>query len=219
MANNDYDYAEHYRTELIPPSDPVLVKIEADMQDKSRPDLLTPNIVWPEVGRTLYWLARATRAKKVLELGTGLGYATIWIARATVVQDGRVLTIERNPDIAEEARENITNADLLKWVEFRIGDARNMVPQLTERFNYVFMDVWKGHYVELLQPCVDVLEDSGLLIAARASWDLVREYMKQACIHPQLETIVLEGGGGRSPRHEGLIVSLKRWPPVDVTHF
>lgn len=77
------------------------------------PKRTQPDIMWPEVGRTLYWLARATRAKRVLELGTGLGYATIRMASAVATQDGRVITIECNPNIAEEARENI-NAGLLQ---------------------------------------------------------------------------------------------------------
>ena len=71
------------------------------------------------------------------------------------------------------------------------------------------MDIWKGHYIELLQPCVNVLDDNGILIAARASWDLVGQYAEQACNHPQLETIILRGDSGESVENEGLVVSLK----------
>lgn len=210
MSNENYDYAEYYQTELIIHCNPILAKIEADMQDSDRSDNLTPMIVGIEVGKTLYWLATITHAKRALEIGTGLGYATIWIAQALSAFDGQLITIERNFDIAEEARRNLQNAGLLQYVESKIGNAKEILPKLSGKFTYIFMDIWKPYYVEFLQPCVDILEEGGILIVARACWDSVKEYMEQAYIHPQLNTIVLRGENQQSPKHEGLIVSLKK---------
>ena len=199
MANSDYDYAEYYRTELIPPRKPILDKMEREMD---RDDNI-PMIVWPEVGRNLYVLAKAVRAKRILELGTGTGYATIWLAEAAKFCGGKVLTVERDKTLAEEAKRNFRDAHLSEWIEIKIGHAQQILPTLTGEFDFVFVDVWKGYYVQLLQPCVDVLKSNGLLVAARASWSMVKEYLSLACRHPQLETVIWPGC-------EGLIVSLKR---------
>jgi len=198
MANADYDYAEYYRTELIPNGKPILDKMEREMD---RDDNI-PMIVWPEVGRNLYVLAKATRARRILELGTGIGYATIWLAEAARFCEGKVLTVERDKVLAEEAIQHFRDAQLSEWIEIKIGRAQQILPTLTGEFDFVFVDVWKGYYVQLLQPCVDVLRSNGLLVAARASWSMVKEYLSLACRHPQLETVIWPGC-------EGLIVSLK----------
>jgi predicted O-methyltransferase YrrM len=199
MANVDYDYAEYYRTELIPPRKPILDKIEREIMGR---DDNIPMIVWPQVERNLYVLAKAVRARRILELGTGIGYATIWLAEATRFCGCKVLTIERDKALAEEAKRNFQDAHISEWIEIKIGRAQQILPTLTEEFDFIFVDVWKGYYVELLQPCVDVLKSNGLLVTARASWTMVKEYLSLACRHPQLETVIWPGC-------EGLIVSLK----------
>lgn len=199
MANADYDYAEYYRTELILLRKPILDKMEREIMER---DDNIPMIVGPQVGMNLYVLAKAVRARRILELGTGIGYATIWLAEATRFCGGKVLTIERDKILAEEAKRNFQDVHLSEWIEIKIGRAQQILPTLTGEFDFVFVDVWKGDYVQILQPCVDMLKSNGLLIAARASWTIVKEYLSLACRHPQLETVIWPGC-------EGLIVSLK----------
>lgn len=109
MDSADYDYTEYYRTELIPPRKPILDKIEREIMDR---DDNIPMIVWPWVGRNLYVLTKAIQAKRILELGTGIGYATIWLAEAARFCRGKVLTIERDKVLAEEAEQNFQDAHL-----------------------------------------------------------------------------------------------------------
>lgn len=200
MANEDYDYTEYYRTQLIPFRSPILDKIEREIMDR---DDNIPMIVAPQVGMNLYILAKATRARKILELGTGIGYATIWLAEAARFCEGKVLTVERDRVLTEEAKRNFRDAQLSEYIEIKIGRAQQILPTLNEEFDFVFVDVWKGYYIELLQPCVDVLKSNGLLVVARASWTMVKEYLSLACRHSQLETVIW-------PDCEGLIVSLKK---------
>jgi predicted O-methyltransferase YrrM len=79
MNGITYPDIEKYLYELLPPRDPLLVRLEQEAQERDIP------IVGPLVGRLLALLVRLTRAKKVLEIGTAIGYSTIWLARACVL--------------------------------------------------------------------------------------------------------------------------------------
>ena len=88
---------EDYLYSLLPPRDEVLTEIEAQAANRKIP------IVGPAVGRILYQLALMIGAKKVFELGSAIGYSTIWWARA-VGEDGRVIYTDSDRKNAEEAR-------------------------------------------------------------------------------------------------------------------
>lgn len=199
MDAEDYNYTEFYRTTWMPFREPVLERLERNMGNR---DDTIPMILGPEAARNVYFLARACRTERILELGTGLGYTTIWLAKAAKQFGGKVLTVEKREHLAKEALQNFRDAQLTDWIELRVAHAQQVLPTLTRPFDLVFLDAWKGEYVELLQPCVDTLREDGVLIAARASWAMLKEYLSSACKHPQLDTVIWPGS-------EGLIVSLK----------
>jgi predicted O-methyltransferase YrrM len=110
---------------------------------------LPPIAITPNQGKLLELLARIHRTRSILELGTLGGYSTIWLGRA-LPNDGRLVTLERNPRYAEVARANIANAGLEEIVEIRVGPALERLPELhaegVEPFDLIFIDADKQNY-------------------------------------------------------------------------
>ena len=97
--------------------------------------------VAPNQGKLLMLLARAIGARRILEVGTLGGYSTIWLARG-LPADGRLITLEANPEYAAIARANIARAGLAGQVEVRIGRAQDTLPDLASEapFDLIFID-------------------------------------------------------------------------------
>jgi predicted O-methyltransferase YrrM len=100
--------------------------------------------VAPVSGKLLHLLARISGARRVLEIGTLGGYSTIWLARG-IPADGRVVTIEAEPHIADVARANLDRAGVGERVEILRGRAADMLPTLAggDPFDLVFIDADK----------------------------------------------------------------------------
>lgn len=119
--------------------------LRAALQDSDKAGL--PQIqVAPHQGKLLMLLAQAIRARRILEVGTLGGYSAIWLARA-LPEDGRLVTLEADPDFAEVARANIARAGLGGKVEIRIGRAQDTMPGLIDEgagsFDLIFIDADK----------------------------------------------------------------------------
>ncbi|WP_432054305.1 O-methyltransferase [Streptomyces sp. bgisy022] len=115
---------------------------------------LPPIAVAPTHGKLLHLLARVQGARRILEIGTLGGYSTIWLGRA-LPDDGRLVTLERDPRHAEVATRNLARAGLAERVEVRVGAALQSLDRLAEEgaepFDLVFVDADKAnnpHYVE-----------------------------------------------------------------------
>ncbi|RXZ68032.1 O-methyltransferase [Agromyces albus] len=102
--------------------------------------------VTPLAGKLLHLLARMTRARNVLEVGTLGGYSTIWLARG-IPRDGRVVTLELEQRHADVARANLERAGVSEQVEIIVGRAADTLPRIAERgyepFDLVFIDADK----------------------------------------------------------------------------
>jgi len=114
----------------------------------------------------LYVLARLTRAQRILEIGTSIGYSTVSMAKAIRGYDGKILTIEYEQHIAQQAMKNFERAGVAQNIEVKIGDAREMIPRIREHFDLIFQDVGdKKLYPLLFDDCVRLLKLGGLLLA------------------------------------------------------
>jgi predicted O-methyltransferase YrrM len=135
-AVDDY-IVEH----LIEP-DPAL---EAALADSAAAGL-PPIAVTPNLGKLLQLILRLAGARTVLELGTLGGYSTIWLAGA-LPADGRLVTLEANPDYAALAQANIARGGYAELVEIRVGPALQTLPVLAEEgagpFDAIFIDADK----------------------------------------------------------------------------
>ncbi len=105
-------------------------------------------------GKMLYLMAKMAKAKSILEIGTLGGFSTVWLARA-LPEDGRMATIEADPNHAEVARRNIASVELAAPVDVIEGQALDRLPKLMERgysrFDLIFIDADKENNVEYLK--------------------------------------------------------------------
>jgi len=119
----------------------------------------------PETARLVHILARSSRAKSILEIGTSNGYSTIWLASAAAAAGGRLVTIDHSAEKQVMARENLRLAGLLEWVELRNGKASTLVRELPGPFDLVFVDADRANAAANLQALLSKLTPSVLLLA------------------------------------------------------
>ena len=99
---------------------------------------------------------------KVLEIGTAIGYSGSLMLNAGAKE---LITIEINEDSAKKAEENFRNLDLWDRVEILLGDAKDILPKLNQKFDVIFLDGPKGQYVKYLPSLLSLLQVGGYLIA------------------------------------------------------
>jgi predicted O-methyltransferase YrrM len=150
MEQSWRDVDSYLVAELVAEDD-ALVAARASAREHGLP----PIEVAPNQGAFLAFLAQATGARRVLELGTLAGYSTIWLARGAG-QGGRVTTVELDPRHAEVARANLERAGVADRVDVEVGPALDVVGRLAdaggEPYDLVFLDADKAnmpHYLEL----------------------------------------------------------------------
>jgi predicted O-methyltransferase YrrM len=143
---------------LVPRRDAVLQSLEEEARQAQIP------IVGPVVGQLLCHLAAFAGAKQILELGTASGYSAIYLARGCV-PDGRVITLEKDPGMAQRARANLTLAGVSDRVNVVAGDAVEALVEMRGVFDLIFIDIEKADYVRVLPDCWRLLRPNGLLVA------------------------------------------------------
>jgi predicted O-methyltransferase YrrM len=135
-----------YLRDLRPERSEVMAEMEAVAERDS-----VPIVQW-ETGRFLAALCR-TLDPVVLEVGTAIGYSTLHMAEQ--LSAGRVVTLERDPDRATQARSYLERAGVADRVELIEGDAISTIPELEGPFDLLFVDASKGEYrkyIELAEP-------------------------------------------------------------------
>ena len=142
MTQDQWTAVDRYITDLLLPSDAALEGALASSAAAELPAIA----VSPPQGKLLHLLARAMRARTILEIGTLGGYSTIWLARA-LPAGGRLVTLEADAKHAEIARANIARAGLSGVVDLRLGLALDTLPKLAAEgrspFDLVFIDADK----------------------------------------------------------------------------
>jgi predicted O-methyltransferase YrrM len=119
-------------------------------------------IIGPEKGRYLVETVRANGVKRVLELGTCIGYSAVLIAM-NLPDDGEVVTIEIDPVSARMAGANIKKAGLFDKVKILVGDAAEIVPTLDGKFDMVFLDTAHYELLDYLKKCERLLKKGGVV--------------------------------------------------------
>ena len=152
---------------LFAREDEVLETLRYEISRRGLPEIH----ISAEEGRLLQVLLRAIGARRVLEVGTLGGYSAIWMARA-LPPEGRLLTLEIDPDRARFAREFAARAGLENVIEVRVGDAAEVLPTLDagEPFDAVFIDADKERYPLYLEGALRLLRPGGLVLGDNAFW-------------------------------------------------
>ncbi|HWR35139.1 MAG TPA: O-methyltransferase [Clostridia bacterium] len=154
---------EHYMYSMLPARDAVLQEMEQKAEQRNIP------IVGPAVGRLLYQLAKMVGAKTVFELGSAIGYSTIWWARA-VGDDGLITYTDGARKNADEARGYLDRAGVKDRVRVLVGDALELLSEEKGEFDIIFCDVDKEDYPRALRLAVPKVRKGGLLVADNSLW-------------------------------------------------
>src|SRR5258708_38517057 len=125
---------EKYIYDILPERDAALGEIEDQAKKRDVP------IVGPAVARVLYQYARLIQARRVFEMGSAIGYSTIWWAQA-VGEDGEVFYTDGDPKNAAEARGYFARAGVEKRIEVKVGDALELLAELKQELDIIFNDV------------------------------------------------------------------------------
>lgn len=126
-------------------------------------------IISREVGVLLELLARAARAQRILEIGAAIGYSTLWLARA-LPPDGRLLTIERDPERARLARTHLESGGVADRATVMVGEATRLLAKVSGPFDLIFNDADKQQYEPLHDRLVELLRPAGLLVVDNVLW-------------------------------------------------
>jgi predicted O-methyltransferase YrrM len=114
-----------------------------------RNEMLLP--VGEETAVFLNTLIKSSKAKTILEIGTSYGYSTVWLAEAAKANNGKLITLEIDNAKSDYAKQKINEAGLNDFVEFKVGDAVQLIKESDEIFDFVLVDLWK----ELYLPCLN----------------------------------------------------------------
>lgn len=200
---------ERYMYDLLPARDGVLAEMEEQARRRSIP------IIGPAVARVLFQYASITKAQRVFEMGSAIGYSTIWLARA-LMEGGRVYYTDGNRRNAEEASRYFERADVADRVEILVGNSLDLIDTVEGDFDLIFNDVDKHQYPEAFQKALPRLRKGGLFITDNVLWsgrvargerdkntDGVREFNRLIYSTNQLYTTIL-------PIRDGIAVCVKQ---------
>jgi len=152
-------------------------------------------------GQILNILIKGAKARSILEIGTSYGHSTVWLAEAARATGGEVITIDEKAYKQEYARGMIARAGLAAQVDFRLGDAREIISALPGPFDFVLVDLWKDLYI----PCFDLFYPKlspGALVAAdnmlrpESAREDALAYRKHVRSKPHIDSVLLEVGSG-----------------------
>jgi predicted O-methyltransferase YrrM len=204
-----YDYIDDYLYRIAAPRDTLLERMEEYADSHAVP------IIGPLVGRLLYNLAKASQSRKILEIGTAIGYSGIWLARAVAPVKGSVTTIDMDPERVKIAKNNISEAGLGRVVKLIEGNALKVLPTLKEEFDLIFLDSDKDVYPDAFKMSAPMLRKGGLFLADNALWggDVAKggkskdtqsmiKFNRLVSESPGMSTVIV-------PLRDGVLVSLK----------
>jgi len=154
---------ENYLYAMLPERDPVLREMERQAKERDIP------IVGPAVGRLFYQYARLIDAKTVFEMGSAIGYSTIWWARA-VGGGGQVHYTDGSRKNADEARSYFEQAGVASHIRIHVGDALELLSERKEQFDILFCDVDKHDYPRVFHMAAARVRKGGLFIIDNALW-------------------------------------------------
>ncbi len=152
-----------YLDRIHPPLDAVLAQIDAQGEREGIP------VVGPAVGRFLRVVVAATRARRVLEIGTAIGFSAIWMG-AALPDDGEFVTIDPDRARTERARANWREAGVPARLVVHERPALEALPALSGPFDLVFIDAIKTEYQGYLDGALPLLRAGGVVLVDNLLW-------------------------------------------------
>lgn len=209
----DLTYAiEEYLEQHTTPMDEVL----RELYRETHLHAMNPRMAsGPVQGRFLQLLCQLMQPKKVLEIGTFTGFATICMARG-MASDGVLTTIEANEEYEGVIRKYLDRAGVADRVKLIIGDAKEVIPTLDGGFDLVFIDADKISYPKYYDLVMEKLNPGGVILADNVLWEgkvlnvdtkerdtkAIREFNEKVQHDPRVENVLL-------PLRDGLMMIRK----------
>ncbi|PPC75684.1 methyltransferase [Pokkaliibacter plantistimulans] len=155
--------------------------------------------VGPQTGQLLNILARSLEAPTILELGTSFGYSGIWLAEAARATGGRLITMEKHDYKSAHAKAMAEQAGLADYIDFRVGDAVEMIAALEGKIDFVLVDLWKELYVPCLEAFFPRLNAGAIVVAdnmIRPGNEFVQSYGRAIRAKAGITSVLLPVGTG-----------------------
>ncbi len=152
----------------------------------------------PESARFLHLLVLAGKYRRLLEIGAGYGYSTLWLAEAAHRNGGTLISCEIEPRRAEANRNNVARAGLQGVVTYLIGDARQTVADHPGPFDFVLIDTVKADYVTYFELLLPKMLPNGLIVADNVLSHAAElaGYLERVRSHPLYESVTVPIGAG-----------------------
>jgi len=149
------------------PEDPVLEKLYRETYLR----VLNPRMLSGHVqGVFLEMVSRMISPQNILEIGTYTGYSALCLVKG-LVKNGMLHTIEINPELVDFAKRFFSQAGIESKIIQYTGDALRIIPQIKEKFDLVFIDAAKEHYLDYYQLVIEKVKSGGFILADNALWD------------------------------------------------
>ena len=189
--------AQHstYETDL-------LKKLEKEtFQKTTQPQMLSGGYQ----GRLLSLISKLIRPNRILEIGTFTGYATLCLAEG-LSKDGKIITIDRNEELMYLPMKYFSESEYTQQIEFRIGNALDVLDELNEKFDLVFIDADKSNYINYYEKVLGKMNPGGIILADNVLWygkvlqetkandkdtKILKEFNELTSKDPRVESIIL----------------------------
>ncbi|HAB37247.1 MAG TPA: methyltransferase [Rhodobacteraceae bacterium] len=154
-----------------------------------------------DVGRFLHSLILARKPKRILEVGTSYGYSTLFLADAARTINAKVITLELADYKQDHAKDKLHTAGLSGHLDFRLGDAVELIDADPGPFDFVLLDIWKSLYVPCFTALYPKLSDEGIIAADNMYYpagtlEYTRLYRETVLTKSDLQTTLLSIGSG-----------------------
>jgi len=155
----------------------------------------------PETAGFLNLLIRTMSAKRIVEVGTSIGYTALWLGEAARATGGHVIGMEAIEAKHKQAVDNISRAGLSDIVEVRLGDAKAIVQEVAGPIDLVFLDAWKDDYFAYFDALLPKLRVGGCVVADNITYpptfqETMRRYQEHVRAHPNVRSHLLSIGNG-----------------------
>jgi caffeoyl-CoA O-methyltransferase len=215
-----------YAERISSPESDVLQRLNRDTHAK----IINPRMLSGHLqGKLLEMISRMLHPKRILEIGTFTGYSAICLAQG-LATDGQLHTIEHNPELEDFTKKYIAEAGLQKQIVLHQGKALDVIPQLQDIYDLVFIDADKPNYVNYFELVFNKLRSGGVILADNVLWGGrvldpdghftqtktslhalnadadtrgIREYNDHVSKHAGIENLLL-------PFRDGLMISIKK---------
>ena len=154
---------DKYIYDLLPERDAAVKEMEAYAAEHNVP------IIGPAVARLLTLLVQVSGATRIFEMGSAIGYSTIWLARAAGPK-AKVFYTDGDGENARRAQEHFRKASVAKRIKVQVGNALELVKTTPGKFDFIFNDIDKNQYPDALRAALPKLKRGGLFVTDNTLW-------------------------------------------------